>query len=100
MKINAIYMRKMVIVQSFRSGKQGAVSELMRDALTNNKWILAYEAEYHSFLPLKNISSDPFFSILKKNKISFYDNSIILPKKLLAKKKDLQYPYQLLRKSQ
>jgi hypothetical protein len=57
-------------------------SDLLLDlddkCLLNDLWLLGYEAEYHKWLPLKNISRSKFFSELQKQKISFYDNKIDL----------------------
>ncbi|WP_139362142.1 hypothetical protein [Hymenobacter sp. CRA2] len=48
------------------------------NALQDEYWLLAYEADYHGWLTLKHpdlINNHPFFSILKKNNISFYHSS-------------------------
>ena len=57
-------------------------SDLLLDldgrCLFNDLWLLGYEAEYHSWLPLKNISLSPFYSELERHKINFYDRNIDL----------------------
>ena len=52
------------------------VNELDSSSLTNELWLLAYEAEYHGWLPIGNISGNPFFKELQKRNIYFYDRTI------------------------
>lgn len=56
---------------------------LTKDELYGSQWLLAYEASYQRYLSIKTdyISQDPYFSILKKNKVSFYNESarLIIP---------------------
>ncbi|HVD99041.1 MAG TPA: RNA-directed DNA polymerase [Cytophagaceae bacterium] len=46
------------------------------DSLKDGHWLLAYEADLKKWLPsadsTNHVNKDPFFKILKKNKISFY----------------------------
>ena len=60
--------------------------ELSLECLSNERWILAYEAEFNRWLPLKNINHDTFFSTLKKNRVNFYDSNAGLKKGKTMKK--------------
>lgn len=57
-------------------------SDLLLDldsrCLFNDLWLLGYEAEYHKWLPLKNIKLSPFYSELRRKKINFYNSDIDL----------------------
>lgn len=49
---------------------------MTQDGLKSNMWLLAYEADLKGWLqdnPVNFVDSDPYFSILKKKMISFYD---------------------------
>jgi hypothetical protein len=58
-----------------RLGLQDLIDDLDNDSLSGDKWLLAYEAELNGWLKLNNISSNPFFDLLRNRKISFYDQS-------------------------
>jgi hypothetical protein len=50
------------------------ILDLDNESLNNELWLLAYEVEFHKWLPLKNINSSPLFKILKKENVSFYQS--------------------------
>ena len=56
------------------------------DSLTDEMWLLAYEANFKGWLPSPNnhVDSHPFFSVLKRKKVFFYDEGRNVPKTIKA----------------
>lgn len=51
------------------------------DALSGNMWLLSYEADIKNWLPSpqQHVDSHPFFSVLKRKGVFFYDRSKNVP---------------------